>query len=316
MAKLRSWPGPSRSSWCWPSRSLSSCWNRSPRALLPSRRRPRGVSSRRPSRVLDQAGLGQGCGPARPAAPGCGRRRRRAAPGPRRGRPPPAPRATGSTTAGARAGPARPRRSMSWTASGIPNGSLPPTWYWLPHCSPGKAPCRWRPRRSTCHRRSMSSRSWAERAWSWARCSGVSEFMNACMAAICRAICSSSSSRVRGLVGEEVAEALHEALEVGLLAALPLVDHLVERRQHVLHPGDLLRAGVRDRPRHRLELAVQQLLAKVVHQLLEPAGGIGGDEVVLLQGPDLAGEVGRQQVELHATLRHGAAGDLLATGVA
>ena len=45
-------------------------------------------------------------------------------------------------------------------------------------------------------------------------------------------------------------------------------------------------------------------------------GGGRGHEVVGLQGLDLAGQVGRQQVELHAALGHGLAGDVLAAGVA
>ena len=69
-------------------------------------------------------------------------------------------------------------------------------------------------------------------------------------------------------------------------------------------------------PRHRLELAVEELLAQLVHQLLEALGGGGRHEVVRLQGLDLAGQVGREEVELHAPLGHGLAGDVLAAGVA
>ena len=41
------------------------------------------------------------------------------------------------------------------------------------------------------------------------------------------------------IAGEEVAEALHEAVEVGLLAALALLEHLIELGQHVLHAREL-----------------------------------------------------------------------------
>ena len=39
---------------------------------------------------------------------------------------------------------------------------------------------------------------------------------------------------------EEVAEAVHEPGEVGLLAALALLEHVVELGQHVLHARELL----------------------------------------------------------------------------
>ena len=39
---------------------------------------------------------------------------------------------------------------------------------------------------------------------------------------------------------EEVAVALHERVEVGLFAALSLLEHLVERREHVLHASHVL----------------------------------------------------------------------------
>ena len=42
------------------------------------------------------------------------------------------------------------------------------------------------------------------------------------------------------VAGEEVAEALHEPFEVGLLAALALLEHVVELGEHVLHARELL----------------------------------------------------------------------------
>ena len=42
------------------------------------------------------------------------------------------------------------------------------------------------------------------------------------------------------VAGEEVAVTLHEPVEVGLLAALALLEHLVELGEHVLHPRHAL----------------------------------------------------------------------------
>ena len=73
---------------------------------------------------------------------------------------------------------------------------------------------------------------------------------------------------------EEVAEALHELLEVGLLAALALLEHLVERGQHVLHARHVLGRHVLHRPGHLVDVALHQLLAELVEQLLEPLAGL------------------------------------------
>ena len=77
---------------------------------------------------------------------------------------------------------------------------------------------------------------------------------------------------VEGLrvAGEEVAVALHEAVEVGLLAALALLEHLVELGEHVLHLRHALGRHVLHALGHLVEVALHQLLAQLVHQLLEP----------------------------------------------
>ena len=62
---------------------------------------------------------------------------------------------------------------------------------------------RFWPSWSICQRRSMSSISWSERPWSWARCSGVIELSIACMAAMRWAMTSSSSSRFWGFSGKK-----------------------------------------------------------------------------------------------------------------
>ena len=73
-----------------------------------------------------------------------------------------------------------------------------------------------------------------------------------------------------GVAGEEVAVALHEAVEVGLLAALTLLEHLVELGEHVLHPRHLLGRDVLHALGHLVEVALHELAAQLVHQLLEP----------------------------------------------
>ncbi len=82
---------------------------------------------------------------------------------------------------------------------------------------------------------------------------------------------------VEGLrvLGEEVAVALHEALEVGLLTSLSLGEHLVELGEHVLHPLHLRGVDVAHRAGHLVEVALRELLAQLVEQLLEPLPSLG-----------------------------------------
>ncbi len=82
---------------------------------------------------------------------------------------------------------------------------------------------------------------------------------------------------VEGLrvLGEEVAVALHEALEVGLLSPLALSEHLVQLGEHVLHPLHLRGIDVAHRAGHLVEVALRQLLAELVEQLLEPLPRLG-----------------------------------------
>ena len=155
-------------------------------------------------------------------------------------------------------------------------------------------------------------------AWSWARCSGVMESSAAWTAAICAANCSSSSSRVWGLPGKKSPKRLHERLEgrVEVLARLALLDHPVEGVEHLPGPLELLGVGVGHGLGHLVEEALGDLLAQLLEQLLEVLAGLGGDEVVLLEAPHLAGQVGGQQVELDAAFGHDVVGDLLAALVA
>ena len=71
------------------------------------------------------------------------------------------------------------------------------------------------------------------------------------------------------VAGEEVAVALHEPVEVGLLAALALLEHLVELGEHVLHPLHPLGREVLHALGHLVEVALHQLLAQLLHELLE-----------------------------------------------
>ena len=113
---------------------------------------------------------------------------------------------------------------------------------------------------------------------------------------------------------EQVAELLHERLErrVDRLAGLALLDHPVEGVEGLAHVGQLLGVGIGQRLRHLLEVGPGHLLAEPLHQLLEVLAGLGGDELVVLQAPDHAGQVAREQVELHAPFGGHLVGDLLA----
>jgi len=58
------------------------------------------------------------------------------------------------------------------------------------------------------------------------------------------------------------------------------------------------------------------MASQLLEEMLERLVGFVGGEVVLLQAPDLAGEIVRQQVELEPTIGHRLRGDLLAPLVA
>ena len=59
---------------------------------------------------------------------------------------------------------------------------------------------------------------------------------------------------------------------------------------------------------HLVEVALSDLLAQPLHQLVELLARLGRDEVVVLQAAHLPGQVGRQHVELHVALRRAALG--------
>ena len=100
-----------------------------------------------------------------------------------------------------------------------------------------------------------------------------------------------------GVAREEIPEVLHELLEVRLLASLALLEHLVEARQHVLHPRQLLGRHVLHALGHLVEVALHQLLAQLVHQAFElrPSGVV--HEVIVLQRLHAARKIVGDQIE-------------------
>ena len=122
-----------------------------------------------------------------------------------------------------------------------------------------------------------------------------------------RAISSSSSSRRLRVLREEVAVLLHELLEAGVLTTLVLVEHLVERAEHVLHALHVARAHVLHAVGHLVDHLLHQLLAQLVHHLFEPLLCLARLEVVRAELADLAGEIVRHEVEAHVALGGGVA---------
>ena len=118
------------------------------------------------------------------------------------------------------------------------------------------------------------------------------------------------------VAGEEVAEAIHEALEVGLLAALALLEHLVELGEHVLHARELLGRHLRHALLELVEHRVEELLLQLLHQLLEALPRRVVHPVVLLELAHAAREIGRELLELLAALLREIFEELLAALVA
>ena len=112
----------------------------------------------------------------------------------------------------------------------------------------------------------------------------------------------------------------HELLEVllGVLAALALLEQLVEVREHRVDGGAVLVGGVLEGLLHALEALVEQLAAQQVLDLLVGLACLRALPVVGAQLADRGRGVGRQAVELHLAQRpvavvHGdVAGQLLA----
>ena len=111
---------------------------------------------------------------------------------------------------------------------------------------------------------------------------------------------------------EQIPELLHEGLErrIDLLAGLPLLDHPVEGVEGLAHVGQLRGIGIGQRLRHLIEVGPGHLLAQPLDQFLEVLARLGGDELVVLQAAHHAGQIAREQVELHPPLGGHLVGDL------
>ncbi len=156
----------------------------------------------------------------------------------------------------------------------------------------------------------MSCISCSESDCSWARCSGLIELSIAWAAAIRRAIASINSSKFCGFSGKKSPYCSMNCSKPGSSPRSVALDHLVQRGHHVLHPRHVLGGHVLHAFGHLVDVALHQLLAELVHQLLEPALGLAGGEVVALQLLDPSGQVVGEHVEAEVALRRGLAGEL------
>ncbi|TMF86829.1 MAG: hypothetical protein E6I08_11370 [Chloroflexi bacterium] len=104
---------------------------------------------------------------------------------------------------------------------------------------------------------------------------------------------------------EHVPVLLHEPLEVGLLPALALLEHLVEVAHHLAHTAHvLLRHGL-DALLHALEHLVHDLLLQLLQQVVEHLLRVGIHELVVAQRFDATAEIVGDAVQLVlALLRH------------
>ncbi len=107
--------------------------------------------------------------------------------------------------------------------------------------------------------------------------------------------------------GEERAVLGHELRDVRIPAGDPFLEELVEVADHLPVRGEVLRRGVPDRVRHPADELVEDLLAKLLHEGLEPLAGARLHEVVLLEAPDPPTDVRWQLVELVEPFRRGIA---------
>ena len=104
---------------------------------------------------------------------------------------------------------------------------------------------------------------------------------------------------VEGLRAREERAVLgHELRDVRIAARDPFLEELVEVADHLPVGGELLRGRAPDRVRHATDELVEHLLAELLDQGVEALAGARLHEVVLLEAPDPAADVGRQLVEL------------------
>ncbi len=118
--------------------------------------------------------------------------------------------------------------------------------------------------------------------------------------------------KVLRVAGEHVPVAVHELLEhaVGVTAGGAGFQHLIEVVEHVFHALHRLGRHVRHGRRHLVEVALHELRAELLHELVEGLTGLAAGPLVLLEGLHLASQIGRQQVQGHASFRGHLVGDL------
>ena len=93
---------------------------------------------------------------------------------------------------------------------------------------------------------------------------------------------------MRRVVAEHVAVLVHEGVEVRLLAAHALDQHVVEVAQHLLHALDVALGHLVDHLRDILEERLGHGLLELLEQLLEFVSRLLVEELVALQRLDLA----------------------------
>ena len=100
-------------------------------------------------------------------------------------------------------------------------------------------------------------------------------------------------------VREQITVPRHEVLErrLDVLSARSTLDQPVELREHVAEPGELLGVEILEPLRHVPEVRAEDLLAQMLHQLVERPLSLRVDEPVVLELADLPGDVGREGVE-------------------
>ena len=134
-------------------------------------------------------------------------------------------------------------------------------------------------------------------------------------AAMRAASCSKSSSRSAGLPGNRSPNCSMNDSNDGSIASPASRCSIIRLRASNASRmwASCCRVGIGQRLGHLLEVGPGHLLAEPLDQLLEVLTGLGGDELVVLQAAHHAGQVAREQVELHPPFRGHLVGDLLTT---
>jgi hypothetical protein len=102
---------------------------------------------------------------------------------------------------------------------------------------------------------------------------------------------------VARVLGKHVAVARHEPIEVVVVASVARRDHLVQVGKHVLDARQILGFDVAHRPGEVLEVGVEDLLLQPVNELLEAAPRLLGCELVVHQLAQPAPGIGGERIE-------------------